>query len=380
MKQQRMLYVDNLRLLVIILVVCMHTAVTYSGLGGWYYKEGLQLDKASLIFFGVFQTFLQAFFMGTLFMLAGYYAAASLKSKGTSEFIHGRLIRLGIPTLFYMLVIHPLTVYYLKDWDHTLIKVPFQKYYAGFITNVSVLGATGPMWFALALLIFCLAYALEWAILGASGLPPPASRPFCARIPVLLALAASMGAFALRLVWPIGQNIFNMQLCYFSQYVILFCFGITAHGNGWLNRIEYALGRRCLIAAFLGIPVLLAMFHFGGVFSGHAEEFWGGWHWQSFAFAIWESFTGVFMSVGLISVIRRHWNSQETLVKSLSASAFAVYVFHTPILVFISQMLRPVALAAFPKFLLVFVVALPVCFGVARVIRAVPLLREMVRS
>lgn len=377
MAQQRMPYIDNLRLLVIVLVVCMHVAVTYSGLGDWYYKENTAPGTASILFFAVFQCFLQAFFMGTLFMIAGYFAAASLKSKGAASFLKGRFIRLGIPTLFYMLVIHPLTVYYLMDWDHTRFPLPFPDFYIRYIGTLRFLGGTGPMWFALALLVFCMVYAL---VRPAKASPvEPVQRPFPARMPVMLALAATGLAFALRLEWPIGSNIANMQLCYFAQYVILFCFGIAAHGNGWLERIDYSLARRCLMAAFVGIPVLLAFIILGGALSGD-QAFRGGMHWQSLLFAAWESFTGVFMSIGLAGVLRRRWNTQGELTRSLGASGFAVYMFHAPILVLISQLMRPLSLPAIPKFLLVFAVALPVCFLAARIIRATPLLRDMTRS
>lgn len=377
-QQQRMLFVDNLRLSVIVLVVCMHVAVTYSGLGGWYYKEHLPLDAASFLFFAVFQTFLQAFFMGTLFMIAGYFAAASLASKGTALFLKGRCMRLGMPTLFYMLVINPLTVYYLMDWDHTQITVPFADFYAHYVTSLSFLGGTGPMWFALALLLFCVVYALARRGPRPSG-PSREARPLPPGLLLLLVLVASLGAFLLRLKWPIGTNVANMQLCFFSQYVVLFCFGIAAHGRGWLSGIDYALGRRCLAMAFLGIPLLVILIFQRGAFVGDTA-FQGGVNGESVLFSVWESFTGVFMSLGLVGVLRCHWNSQGALVKSLSDSGFAVYVFHPPILVFLSQVLRPVPLAAFPKFLLVFVISLPVCFIVARVIRQTPFVRDMVRS
>jgi peptidoglycan/LPS O-acetylase OafA/YrhL len=34
--RERLLYIDNLRLLVIVLVVTIHLAVTVSGFGSWY--------------------------------------------------------------------------------------------------------------------------------------------------------------------------------------------------------------------------------------------------------------------------------------------------------------------------------------------------------
>ena len=376
MVQQRMLYVDNLRLGVIVLVVGMHAAVTYSGLGDWYYKEKLPLDAASLLSFVVIQSFLQAFFMGTLFMIAGYYAAASLKAKGAAAFLKGRLVRLGIPTLFYVLVVHPLTVFYLMDRERTRITIPFTDYYSHYLTSGSFLGGTGPMWFALALLIFCVAYALVHQVAGPRE---SVARPFSSGLLLVLALAASFGAFALRLKWPIGTNVSNMQLCFFSQYIILFCFGILAHGRGWLAAIDYTTGKRCLVTAFLGIPVYVALLFFSGALAGD-PALRGGFNWASAAYATWESFTGVFMSVGLVGFLHARWNTQSSLAKSMSDSAFAVYVFHSPILICISRLLKPVALPAFPKFLLVFAVAVPVCFLAARVIRATPFLRDMVRS
>ena len=41
---ERLLYIDNLRLMVIAFVVMHHLAVTYSGFGSWYYVEGTHQD------------------------------------------------------------------------------------------------------------------------------------------------------------------------------------------------------------------------------------------------------------------------------------------------------------------------------------------------
>lgn len=378
MATRRMLSVDNLRLGVIVLVVAMHAAVTYSGLDSWYYKEGHPLDPASLMAFALFQCFLQAFFMGTLFLVAGYFAAASLKAKGTAAFVKGRLVRLGLPTLFYMLAIQPFTVYFLMDFDHTRYPVPFADFYAGYLLKGYVLSGTGPMWFALALLLFCLVYALAAMAIGRTR--PPAPGPFPALMPVRLGLGASLLAFALRLEWPIGTNVLNMQLCYFAQYIILFGFGIAAHGRGWLEGIDPGLARRCLLAALLGIPIPALLAQWSGGFASLDPALLGGWNGLSLAFATWESFTGVCMSIGLVGFLRTAWNTQGPFTKSLSDSAFAVYVFHPPILVGLSLLLRPVALPPLAKFLLLTAVALPACFGAARIIRATPGLRALVQS
>ena len=52
----------------------------------------------------------------------------------------------------------------------------------------------------------------------------------------VLALALGMGicTFLVRIVQPIGTNILNMQLCFFSQYILLFSVGVLAWRRNWL--------------------------------------------------------------------------------------------------------------------------------------------------
>src|SRR5579884_4243052 len=95
---KRLLFIDNLRWTMIVLVITMHAAVTYSNMGRWYYNEKASLDRASFLFFATYQSWLQAFFMGLLFFIAGYFVPAKFDSKGTARFLRDRAIRLGIPT------------------------------------------------------------------------------------------------------------------------------------------------------------------------------------------------------------------------------------------------------------------------------------------
>ena len=67
----RLLFIDNLRWAVILLVVSMYAADTYSPLGSWYFVDRKPLTTPTLLFFAAWQTYLQAFFMGLLFFTAG---------------------------------------------------------------------------------------------------------------------------------------------------------------------------------------------------------------------------------------------------------------------------------------------------------------------
>ena len=108
----RLFFVDNLRILLITLVVLHHLAITYGHSGGWYYYEG-QPDDLATIVFTLLNTINQAFFLGFFYMISGYFTPGSYDRKGAGPFLKDRLLRLGIPLLFYIIVIDPLLIYAL---------------------------------------------------------------------------------------------------------------------------------------------------------------------------------------------------------------------------------------------------------------------------
>ena len=67
--KSRLLFIDNVRWSMIILVLSMHAADTYSPFGNWYYVDRRETGFGTALFFGIYQSFLQAFFMAALFFI-----------------------------------------------------------------------------------------------------------------------------------------------------------------------------------------------------------------------------------------------------------------------------------------------------------------------
>src|SRR6185437_11456472 len=233
----RLLFIDNIRWVMIMLVVSMHAAVTYGGHGSWYVKEPAHLGLAQDLTILTYQLFLQSFFMGFLFFIAGYFVPAAYDKKGAARFLRDRAYRLGLPSLLFMLVIQPLTVYYVADlYDKDQ---SFLSAYKGYILHGRVLSGSGPLWFCVALLFFCLVYA-GWrlfasdrprlsALLGSRAAVPGDLRTSASPIrptpfPRGIIIAGLIGlitlsTFLVRIPWPMGTSFYNMQFCYFSQYI-----------------------------------------------------------------------------------------------------------------------------------------------------------------
>ena len=366
----RLFFIDNLRWLMIIFVVMMHVNVTYSMIGGWYYIEEAQLDLFQILYFGMYGSFTQAYFMGLLFFIAGYFVPASYNRKGFGLFTKERSIRLGIPSLIYMLIIHPVCIIILNHYQKWNLDIP--ELYLNNIRTFSFLDDTGPMWFALALLIFSLVYALTRKLgLGAETVAK--KNPVNSKQILAAALFISVFTFGTRILFPIGTNIFNFQLCFFPQYIVLFILGIIFSRRKLMLNLPYRLGMNWFkLTLIIGIPVWLLIMIFGEAATQGFEAFEGHFSWQSAAYSFWESFFCVGICSGLIVLFREKVNTQGRISKFLSANAFGVYVFHAPILIFISMLFKDTDMYPFFKYLLVAIITLPASFTVSYLVRRIP--------
>jgi hypothetical protein len=276
-----------------------------------------------------------------------------------------------------MLIINPFILYVQLDLYWVKPKPDFFAFYAGYIGRFVFLEGSGPLWFAFALLIFSSVYGLVRYFTNKPYVQKRNLRFDC-KLAILLILLIAVFAFFIRLIQPIGTSIMNMQLCYFSQYVILFISGIIAYRNNLFTSLDYKSGKIWLISALLpGFVVWSAIMLLGGAMNGN-QAFNGGPSWQAAAFALWESFVAVAIAIGLITLFREKFNHQSRLVKILSDNSFAVYVFHAPIIIAAAQLIKPIMLLPVYKFFILSLISIPVCFVFTHfIIRRIPILKRV---
>ena len=374
----RQLFIDNLRWIAIVLVLSMHAADTYSPLGSWYYVDRRPIDYSTFVFFAAWQIYLQAFFMGVLFFIAGLFVPFSFDRKGPGKFIRDRLFRLGLPVLLYMLVIGPITEYFVAQSWTSSEPTSFAQEWIKHIKNGQVLQESGPLWFCVALLIFSLAYTSIRAVTGRRLLSKPVNDCFPSwRKIVCFVLLMATATFALRITRL--STVFNLPVRDFSQYVLLFTVGILAARRRWLTRLDLRVGVSAIIFALsVGFLAWFAILSCGGFFRGNESAFSGGLHWQSAAFAIWESATCVAISYGLLAILRAQFNQQERVAKFMSANAFSVYVFHPPILILAARLLHGFEWPSVLLFLALTTVAVTSSFILSALLfRRIPLLKRI---
>jgi len=368
----RLAWVDQLRTLMIVLVVNMHACVTYSHVGGWYVHEGSDPPLRIKIGFIFWQGHLQSFFMGILFLVAGYFAHGSLERRGPAGFMRERLVRLGLPTLLYMLVLGPLIVFAINPGGEAFGSR--SGAYLRYLAHGRFLGGSGPMWFAAALLIFSAVLAglraVRPAAAGAASRPIPTAASIWA-----WSLGLVAATFLVRTVQPIGTSILNMQLCYFAQYILAFGAGVAAARGGWLQPLaRSARARRAgWMGLILGPVALAAVLVMGGVLKGEGfGKFVGGWNLSALGLATWEQLAGVGLGLGALAFCSGELAKSTPLSRWLAARSFGVYLFHPVVLVLITLALRPLDVDPYLKVSMLTAAGLAGSLIVADLARRIP--------
>jgi surface polysaccharide O-acyltransferase-like enzyme len=342
---KRLYFADNLRTWMVILVVLQHVALIYNTLY-------------------LFMMLNQAYFMGLLFLLSGYFKPGSYERKGTWQFLKDRLLRLGIPTLVYVFILNP-----IAGWGYQMTHSPAGNAVDGHF-------ALGPMWFAVMLLVFDLGY-LAWRTIVKNRPERPAAAN-CPKLTfpkvALFTLALAAASYLFRIAVPYGIPILGFPSPgYLPQYLSFFLIGMLAFQRDWLRSIPGSLGQLGFVLAMLATVILLpaALIGLNSAFIGYGS-------WQSAAFALWDSIFAVGMSLALITFFRRFFDRGKKFGRFLSQHSFTVYIIHVPVIAFLALALS--GLQALPqlKVCLATVIGLPLCFGVAWLVRLIPYAKKII--
>jgi glucans biosynthesis protein C len=319
----RLYFLDNLRATVIVLVVVLHTFLTYMVYAPpWWYV----LDTVRSVLFDWAVVLIDVPLMPVLFFLAGFFAFPSLERHGAGNFMRDKVVRIGIPWAFGVLFLAPLITYMI----YVSRQVPVS--YLQFLAT----DFWGPMyqqavyWFLGVLFLF---YALLSASYDESTrlrawrrvIRAPSWRHF-------LVFGAIMTAafFLLSLWWTPDdwRHVWLMvyQPVRFPLYIGYFCLGLYADRRGWFapGGYEPGIGR--------WLPIFLVT---GLLYAGHIMvQLFGPpgtlWH-QAVTAVLFNAFCLAALMAGL-SLFRASVNSQGRNWRSLACNSYGIYYLHPLIL------------------------------------------------
>jgi fucose 4-O-acetylase-like acetyltransferase len=361
----RLAYVDNLRTLLAALVVAHHVGQAYGPTGGDW--PIFNPTRAAIL--GPFFAVNASFFMGLFFLIAGYFVPYAYDRKGVGSFLKDRLIRLGAPLLFVSLVLFPLVIYAIDGQGRT-----FWQFLLGSLRQPEV----GHLWFAGHLIVYAFGYAAwRWltrqAAPAAQTIAPPRHRDILA-----YALGLAAVAFVVRIVSPIDRWVYlapfiRVELAHLPQYLSMFVLGIVAYRRDWLGQLPARTGRTWLRVGLVAAALPYVATILDGFTPAEIDVFEGGG--LSLDALVWstiEAFICVGLSVGLLTLFRERVNRQGALGRQLAAGSYGVYIIHIFPVIGLQMALADASLAPLAKFGVVTLLALPLCFALAYLLRKVP--------
>jgi len=368
--KNRLTYMDNLRVLMTLLVIMVHTAVTYGAAGGWFTIDPRPEPFAGAIL-TLFNGLCQSFFMGCFFFLSGYFIPGSIDRKGSLWFWKDHLLRLGIPLLVFSVLLAKIPLYLDNIYYHRT-SLSFWEFSArNFVETFDA----GPTWFLFALLVFSAGYSL-WRVLLA-GVKPTGFEPPSHRSLFVFALVMGVLMLATIQVWPFGRfyktlGFVYLQPAFFPQYVMMFVAGILAYRGNWLPVLVEAGQRRwkwVAVGCFLALP---AGFALGGGASGNLEVYFTGFAWQAIFLHIWVGLSCVSFSLALMGLLARRFNTPGRLQALLSQNTYASYVLHPLVLVPLTIAMNDLVVPGLGKFALAALLAISISYLLGYLLRRLP--------
>jgi glucans biosynthesis protein C len=362
---ERDISIDYLRASVIVMVVFLHAMLAYISFIAFSktrYSESPHpvVDIYRCPSLDAPLLFLDSFMMPLMFFLSGFFTLSSLDRKGPRNYFIARLRRLGVPFLFGIVFLAPIS--WWPAWklaDHG--PLPY------LVTFFSSDGwPIGPPWFLWVLLLFNGVAALMYRFVPLSRTLFHAQLRVCSIFLVTVVSYLSLSLFVPDRWISIGP--FDVQLPRLALYFAYFVLGITAGSDrkwmesgpskhwvwllvfGMLSFLVYLASKARISILPRTLSFFLAKVAFAGICTG--------------------------CSFGFIGASRSWFRKSIPSLDSLRDSSFGIYLIHYPLVVWLQYTLLGTALPVGVKFYIASLGDLMLSWGLVVLIRKIPFARE----
>lgn len=372
----RFKYIDNLKVFLTLLVIFHHVAITYGAGGSWYYLEHGRNETINVIL-SVFTTFNQTFFMSFFFLISGFFTPGAFERKGIKSFFKDRLVRLGIPLLVFTFTLSPI-VEYIKYLTSDNGQISFWDFYM--YNNVKSFNfCPGPLWYVETLLIFSVIYCLIRLITNKfvpkiSKNNSSNTKELNIRKTLIFILFLSVFTFAVRILFPIGNEYFHLQLGFFPHYISLFIMGVIGYKRNLQECINGITTRFWLTSSILIFFIAIIT-----CISWEDKALAGGFTIQSLFVSTAQSYVCVGLCIGLTGLFKKRFNTQKSrLSQLLPENSYCIYIIHAPVVVLVALVLKSINLFPLIKFLQVSFLGVIICFLISNfIIRKLPYVKKV---
>lgn len=346
----RIVFLDNLRYLMVLLVLVFHSAASYSSMVAfWPFHEAKTTE-----FLDILMILFDTFMMPVLFFIAGYFTLSSLRKTGARGFVRSKFIRLGVPWVVLTVFVLPVLDYFHYASQTFASGTSIHSFAAHWLLSMKTMGSfyVGPMdmshystmpeqfyqrylWFLSLLLLLSVIVSMlysarnRWVrarsntveeISGSNGsvyktLVFVGILTAVMYAPTYVFLSPDMG-------WLSLGNIIQFQPAKLIFYIVYFCLGIYAFDRKWfVSGGDFGRPGIWLLIWFLltaaNLLVGRAMFRSAEPSLGLNLAF-------GMIYPFWTlSFLCLFVAFGF-----RRWNRPGPFDRALASHSFDMYLTH----------------------------------------------------
>ncbi|MBN1294754.1 MAG: acyltransferase family protein [Candidatus Latescibacteria bacterium] len=347
--QPRILFIDNMRYIIIAFVILQHVALIYGA-----HSEGSVLVQ-NMSQFIVMIT--DVFMMPILFFAAGFFALPSIRSKGTWGFMVSKWKRIWIPWLIGVLFVLPPAVYlmyYIRSCYDGASHTGYWQYWVNFMKSAAEFhtGYTRSadqfshrhLWFLSVLFPLFILFAIICKIkvswsgnIAAEKMDKIHTTKTIFRAIVLTGALAAVGFFIAKLFYPWGYRaILVASLIHFEPtrlvfYIIYFALGIYAFSGKWFTGDNFPHSFTIWIPVCLASLGIFTYFGFAQIQMPSVAE--------TFLNSFVRSFLCLSLFMVLVTLTSKYRNKPSIMDQSLASNSYTIYIIHYPFHVMFAALL-----------------------------------------
>ena len=353
------------------LVVAHHAGQAFGPTGGFWVVYNT--ERVGML--GSFFYVNASFFMGLLFLISGYFSAFSYDKKGAGRFLKDRLRRIGIPLLFFALVVNLRVSYSAVEAQLTFFQYVIRPHIWDWRLMYSHL------WFLGHLLVYAFGYAIIRLVFSRDPSKNAGKAPVPGHWGILIyVIALGIVSPLVRARFPQDRWVVLVvpwEVAHVPQYLSLYVLGIFAFRHDWFRKLPDRTG---MIWLWIGIAAAGSVYAISAL---RLARFFpsvtstGGKVLFSLIWNIREAFIATGLSVGLLTWFRKRFNRQGRLMAAMSADSYFVYIIHIYLVIGLQTVIIGLNMPAFIKFFLVTVFGVIICFSISHLVKMLPFTKRI---
>ena len=377
----RIPFLDNLRSLLILSVVVLHSGLAYSNLVPWWPV----LDSSRSQFFDIFLLIRDVFGMPVLYFIAGYLALPTLRRrKSVGLFLRSKFKRLGIPfvlSLFFIVPIMPYLGQYTRSENSgiSLFEIWIQFLFRATDLKVGYLKPSdifshGHLWFVSLLIFFFVLFALAYQIkiklrpdkLESNKINSPPKAKTVILTLIFVGLATAVGSilisqFFSNSSWVNLYNILIFKPVRLPLYFGYFLFGIYIYSRNWFVQGDLPspiimLLTACIVLSLAFLGVIDAFVKTNPPYNIQIV----------LTYHMLKSFLCLSFLCLLITFMFRYWNSASRINQSLARNSFYIYLVHMPLVLFLQIFFLNWNISIFVKFAIISALSIVLSYTISQ--------------